>query len=328
MGAAGLPAAAGDPGREHRLSLRFGRATIRLGGLGRDRGPLLRYLEDLAFTAAKGHLQAHRQRWPGKPLAITESDIEKLEETTYRHAEGAAAYESWLDYVTGLGYVAELSYFLQDSHDQPYRLVRIPPLLDLHRRVGHEADGGNPGPGPEPPDPPDPPSAGLEAKYNLTVRTTASMGVRFEDVTNGTVELEALGPATERVVLQTADGQNRAEGYGRAAVVMAASSKYFPQNGEHGPWQALCGGARVDGLGMMPDHSHPRTIFAAEGSAPAPTGWSGAFSDYALAHPEVGSAIGDVAYAPQPGPWVCCIQVSQTHALVWNGWVVAAISRA
>lgn len=283
-------------------------------------------LDDLAFNGAKSLIGAHRQTWPSHLLALTEFNIDKLEETTYRHQEGANAVSAFLDWCAAQGYLIEAEWFLDDAwhDDQPYRLTHIPPLMDLYRAIGHE-QGGNPGPEPEPPQPP---VDGIAVKYNLIVTETADIGVRFEDDQTGQVELVAVMAPGTTGSLRTADGQNGVDGAGTLAVIMADTSKYFPENGQHGPWNATCAGARVEGLGMKPDHTHPKTTFYRK-STPPPSGiaWSGAFQDYAAAHPEVGQAIGDIAYHPEPGAWRTAGQVSATHLLIWDGNRVHEIRR-
>jgi hypothetical protein len=288
-------------------------------------------LDDLGFTAALANIGQHRAVWPDKPQMLTETNIEKLEETTYRHGEGAAAFENFLNRLTALGYVKAVHWFLDDSDTWPYRLVRIPPLLDLYRKIGHE-QGGEPAPGPTPPQPPS--SDPLIPKYNLAgfVHESAETGIALEDVTNGQVQWDVHGPSDLLVVTYTTgDGGNRQQGMGYAGQVFGASSKYFPEAGQHGPWTAECGGARIDGIGMKPDHQHPNVRFFRRSAPPIPptTGfvWAGAFADYARAHPEVGQPIGDAAYHPEPGVWRTCGQVSATHLLCWDGWKVIELPR-
>lgn len=53
--------------------------------------------------------------------------------------------------------------------------------------------------------------------------------------------------------------------------------------------------------------------------------WHGAFQAYAEEHPAVGEPTGPVAYVPDD--WVCAVQVSVSHLLLWNGSRVTAIAR-
>lgn len=289
-------------------------------------------LQDLSFSAASGLLAAHRRVWPDKKHILTEFNVDKLEGETYRHAEGAAAVGLFLNQLAQAPWVEGAMWFLDDAHgnDQPYRLVRIQPLMDLFRHVGHEVDAG--GGQPQPPGPGDPEIRAIEARYNMS--HLDSDGVRLAELgpRPDPPIIEAWGPADMTVRVATKDDRNFNEGLGHAGLNFNHDAAYFPTQGQTGFFYAECGGARVYGLGWafgFPDDTAPHRNVAvrfARASGPGPTPppsqytWSGAFAEWAAGHPEVGQPIGPIAYLPQSTePWPCCAQVSATHVLVWNG---------
>jgi hypothetical protein len=299
-------------------------------------------LDDLGHTAALANIAHHRDTWPDKEQVVSEHNVEKLEETTFRHSEGAAAVESFLNRLVALGYVKAAHWFLDDSDSWPYRLVRIPPLLDLYRRLGHEqADGPAPGPIPPWPTPPSGEIARIEAIYNIAHTDGSEFVLKALEERTDPPNISALGPADAEVVIVTADNQHRASGMGRADMPFSHPAQYQPvSQGEAGFYDASCGDSRVTGLGwaydkpptMQGPHTNVVPTFARRGTSPPkpqpPTGqaWQGAFLAFSQQHPEVGQPLGVAVYAPSD--WACCIQVSASHCLCWNGWVVTSISRS
>lgn len=289
----------------------------------------------------------YRRFWPNKNCWHGEFNAPSVENNPDLHTYFAADVLYYLQQLAGLGYVEAATYFIDDSINQPYRLVRIPPLMDLFRRIGREVETPPvvivpPAPAPTaPPEPvPTPDDAAIRQKYNLEgkVHETPEIGIRFEDITNGTVELEALGPRDLEVTVRTLDGQHASVGMGRAALVMATEAKYFPEAGQHGFYAAECAGARVEGLGMKPSHEHPRTIFYRRPAAPPypggpdSGGWIGAFADVYRADPSVGEALPEYAYllvtdgiSDSQRP---VMQASRDWLLVWDGAKVVRLPRS
>lgn len=113
--------------------------------------------------------------------------------------------------------------------------------------------------------------AGLIKKYNLAVIETQTLTIALEEAPPGQVELRADGPPDLRIAIRTADGRNRVEGMGHAAVVMAMSSDYYPEQGQRGPWVIEAEGASVVGAGMRPDHSHANVRFVRKIAPQPPT---------------------------------------------------------
>jgi len=299
--------------------------------------------DDLSFGPAKGHIQAHRGTWPGKTLSLTETNIEQLEQTTYRHQEGTDAYLNFLHWLVAIGYVDVAQWFLKEAEhgDQPYQMVKIPPLLSLHRMLGHQVDGG--GQAPPSPEPPTGGVARIEAIYRITHTDSERMVLARLVERGDPPTIRAQGPPDARIVVRTADGQHRAEGTGSAELGFSHPAAYQPiSEGEMGFYEAECEGAVVRGLGWAYDqppvlqapHSNVLVEFVRRATRPDPEpppadngGWSGAFADYFKAHPQIGRAEGDVAYHPEQGPWETAGQVSATTLLIWDGWKVIELPR-
>lgn len=314
-------------------------------------------LSDLEFNAAKAHIQAHHQAWPTHRLSLTEYNIDKLQETTYRHQEGANAVSNFLNWLVAYQWVDVAQWFLkQAAHDdQPYEMVKIQPLLSLHRQIGHQASSGSGGGNVVPPPvPPNAEIARIEAKYNISHRDTDKMYLAELIERPDPPAIAAYGPADATVLVSTADNLHQGRGPGYAETAFSHPAAYFPTQGQKGFFYAECEGARVDGLGWafgIPGDTAPHRNVAVKfarrdgggggggggGIGPGPTPppstgytWSGAFADYAAAHPEVGQPVGQIVYLPQiREPWPCAAQISMSHVLVWPaGAPVVAIKRA
>jgi hypothetical protein len=288
---------------------------------------------------ALGMVRSHHAHWPDHLIFVSElncgqpGELENQPALWGRLVEGTGRF---MDELATLGYVEGATWFVEDSRDQLFRLVRIPPLLDLYRRIGHEAGDT---PVPIPPTPPSGDIARIEAIYGIT--HTDGVGYFLESLEERTdpALITATGPVDTTVIVMTNDNQHRADGKGRAEMPFSHPAQYQPvSQGEKGWYHAICGDARVDGLGwaydrppvMQGPHVSVVAHFARrptpQPQPPTGTVWEGAFADYARAHPEVGRALGVAVYAPSD--WRCCLQVSASHCLCWNGWTVTAISRS
>jgi hypothetical protein len=246
-----------------------------------------------------------------------------------------AEYDRYCGRIAGA--VEAVTWFIWSSGDPAFgdmqwskiadRAPAMQAIIDKYAAYS-PSPGPTPPPGPVPPFPPAPaPGGDIARKYNLIVTETADIGATFQDDTSGQVELHVDGPTDLLVTLNTDDGRNPApnQGPGHASIIMAGSSAYFPQNGAHGPWVTTCQGAKVAGLGMMPSHHHPRTIFyrkqqPAPGPTPPPTtdgGWFGAFADVFRADPSIGLAKGQIMYLPET--FDCAAQDGHQTIMVWDG---------
>jgi hypothetical protein len=291
-------------------------------------------------SPALGMVRAHHAHWPDHPIFVSElncgqpGELENQPALWGRLVEGTGRF---MDELARLGYVEGATWFVEDSRDQLFRLVRMPPMMDLYRRIGHE-EGSGPAPGPTPP--PSGEIARIEAIYGIEHTDGANFYLaRLEERTDP-ANISATGPPEEMVRIRTNDDAWQAAGLGTVDMPFTHPAQYQPvSQGEKGWYYATCGDATVRGLGwaydrppvMQGPHVNVVAHFARRtGAPPRPTepvqGWEGAFADYARAHPEVGRALGVAVYAPSD--WRCCLQVSESHCLVWNGWVVTALSRS
>lgn len=293
------------------------------------------YFADSGFTpwAAGRPLRLIQAAGFTGPWAITEGGRDNLSTPAFNEG-GRGGWKK--DGVTADRYVRELFDFVALNSVHPgfkgltpftaapasdWTAFDTDPLVDLILS----------GAGPTPPIPapgPLPDQASLIAKYNLAgqIFETASVGVMFKERPNYEVGWDVWGPPDLEVcTYTTGDGKNRICGAGHSGQTFANTSDYFPENGQHGPWTAECGGARVTGLGMKPSHEHPDLTFYRKEQAPvppdppagAPRGWQLAFDDYAQAHPYVGDAIGPIFYFPPD--FACAGQESATYLLVFDG---------
>lgn len=229
------------------------------------------------------------------------------------------------------GSVEAITWFIWSSGDPAFGDMQWSKIADRAPAMQAIIDkyaGVQPGPIPPDPEPPDPeppvPTDPMIAKYNLKVTETTEIEVLFDDDTSGQVELVALMAPGISGSLRTADGQHGVDGTGRLSVIMGGTSSYFPEAGQHGPWIATCQGARVEGLGMKPNHHHPKTVFARRTTPPDPgpqppaTGheWFGAFSGHAAAA-GLAPPTGDIIYLPDH--FRSAVQENDTVILVWDG---------
>jgi hypothetical protein len=304
-------------------------------------------LDDLGFGAALAHIAAHRAMWPQKDQLLTEFNIDKLEETTFRHAEGAAAVERFLRKLADLGYVKAAMWFLDDAHhdDQPYRLVRIPPLLDLFRRVGHEQGGQTP-PGDGGSVDRNPTLAAIAAKYNITYKDGATIYVAELIERPDPANITADCPPDALCRVSTNDNQHQTAWASHVDLPFSHPAAYNPAQGQRGFYYAICEDARVDGLGWafgLPDDTAPHRNVAVRFArrtgqpepapqpgggtgtgpppAPVPLAWRLAFADFARRNPAVGAPIADIDYLPPD--FRRAIQFSEKAVLIYDGGVYA-----
>lgn len=262
-----------------------------------------------------------------------------------------------------------VTWFIHHSPDAgfaTFNLTRAPGYPDRYQALIDKYAGAvGPPLEPEPPEPPTPepvwPTATVitlagwpvdletaRAKYpGLRVFNGPKVFVQYlDEVTDGTVTLTAKGPADQIVRLfPTGDptGPNGREGMGRAEIIMGNESQGPKGPGWVGPWSALCGDARVDGLGMVNNHHHFNVTFAErpeEPPHPPPVDPPPTENPMPTYQPELafagayqafwGEAISPLHYAqldPRPADQRQAIQFFEHGVAYWNGGVVRFMAR-
>lgn len=200
--------------------------------------------------------------------------------------EGGIIWFIWSTGNEGAFGTMELADIMDEAHEAG-NVLRFQALIDRHLGNTNLPEVPSPGPevgppGPEAEIPENLPRcftqsgvpiqfATVEAAYNVRVQHGQDVVVaELHEVTDGTVELvvESKDPRYP-VVLEPREHADNRLGY-RASAIMGFSSKYWPTE-KRGPWTAICGDARVEGLGMVDgtNHFHLRVVFDKRVAAPS-----------------------------------------------------------
>jgi len=243
--------------------------------------------------------------------------------------------------LAGLDYVKGFTPFTLGPN-QDWTNYNMDPLVDLIL-------AGAPSPvlPPPPTDSPPPPTstaeiARIEAIYGITHKDGANIYLAELVERTDPPEISAEAPEGSICYVSTADNFWQTPTQRVASLSFEHPAAYQPTEGEHGYYYAACEDAWVKGLGwaydkppvMQGPHTNVRVRWARRTTpviVPPPAaddgGWQLAFADYYRAHPEIGKAIGPIAYIPEPGVWRTASQVSATHMLIWDGDEVRVVPR-
>lgn len=266
----------------------------------------------------------------------------------------------FLSQLAGDAYIVNAHYFLEDSGDQPYQARYIPPLATLFADLGHDRIV-LPDVPPPPPDPWVPPAAGgepdcfdlrgnhvswsyIQQKYGVVIVPNSRLYVAKVVEVENRLTLRTYAAADIGCRLETDDHVWVNEGMGQAALDMGRQAAYNPRWDDHkvGYYSAYFDRGvgehlEVHGLGWLGEtHYEQLQLHVAARPTPPPdplpipSGWIGAFADYAALHPEVGRARPEYAYLLDPTDEAGrrpAIQGSDSALLVWNGGRVVPVER-